>query len=65
MLRKTGRLYHAPLDCVEEIKSSFHNVQPLVSMTVKKEPGLVLDVEERAYLQLEGFTVIGLPQLDL
>ena len=37
----------------------------LVSMTVKKEPGLVLDVEERAHLQLEGFTVIGLVQLDL
>ena len=50
---------------VQEIKSSFHNFQPLVSMTVKKEPGLVLDVEKRAYLQLEGFTVIGLAQLDL
>ena len=51
--------------CVQEIKSSFHNVQPLVSMKVKKEPGLVLDVEERAHSQLEGFAVIGLAQLDL
>ena len=50
--------------CVQEIKSSFHNVQPLASTTVKKEPGLVLDVEERAHLQLEGFTVIGIAQLD-
>ena len=50
---------------MQEIKSSFHNVQPLVSMKVKKEPGLVLDVEERAHSQLEGFAVIGLAQLDL
>ena len=49
---------------MQEIKSSFHNVQPLASMTVKKEPGLVLDVEERAHLQLEGFTVFGIAQLD-
>ena len=34
---------------MQEIKSSFHNVQILVSMRVKKEPGLVLDVEERAH----------------
>ena len=46
-------------------KSSFNNVQPLVTMTVKKEPGLVLDEEERTHLQLEGFTVIGLAQLNL
>ena len=51
--------------CVQEIKSSFHNVQSLVIMTVKIEPGLVLDVEERAHLQLERFTVIDLAQLDL
>ena len=51
--------------CVQEIKSSFHNVQPLVSMKVKKEPGLVLDVEQRAHSQLEGLAVIGLAQLDL
>ena len=34
---------------MQEIKSSFHNVQTLVSMRVKKEPGLVLDAEERAH----------------
>ena len=38
------------MKCVQEIKCSFPNFQLLVSMTVKKEPGLVLDV---------GFTVIG------
>ena len=57
--------FYAGRKCVQEIKSSFHNVQPLVIMAVKKEPGLVLDVEERAHLQLQGFTVIGLAQLDL
>ena len=50
--------------CVQEIKKYF-NVHPLVRMTVKKEPGLVLYVQERAHLHLEGFTVIGLAQLDL
>ena len=49
--------------CVQEIKSSFHNAQPLVGMTVKKN--LDLDVEERVHLQLEEFIVIGLAQPDL
>ena len=43
-------------ECVQGIKSSFHKVQ---------ESGLFLDVEEHAHLQLEGFTVIGLAQLNL
>ena len=34
---------------MQEIKSSFHNVQTLVSMRVNKGPGLVLDVEEHAH----------------
>ena len=52
---------------VQEIKSSFHSVQPLVSMTVKKKKktGLVIDVEELVHLQLEGFTVTDLAQLHL
>ena len=56
MLRKATRLYHPPLDFAQvgnmckklKVRLTLFNL--IVSMTVKKEPGLVLDVEERVHL---------------
>eukprot|EP00794_Sanderia_malayensis_P013304 gene13304-14677_t len=52
--------------CVINIQSIFNNIHPLENTTVRKDP-LVgrLTNEEKANIQVEGFTVQGIPPIDL
>ncbi len=51
--------------CVTNIRSIFNNIRPLKNMTVRKDPllGRLTD-EEKANIQVEGFTVQGIPPID-
>lgn len=51
--------------CVQTMRSSLHNIRPLVELKVKKSPDVALSVEQRMNLQLEGFSIAGLTNIEL
>ena len=53
-------------NCVTNIRGIHNNIRPLQNMTVRKDPLLGrLTEEEKANIQIEGFTVQGIPPIDL
>ena len=51
--------------CVQNITSSFTNIRPMLETQLKRQPASQLTVDQQGRLQVEGFTVSGLPPLNL
>ena len=50
--------------CVTNITSTVTNVRPLIDFQVYKDPLIKLPREQRANIQVEGFTIVGADPID-
>ena len=51
-------------NCVSNITPTLNNVRLLTDGQVHKDPPVVLSREQRANIQVEGFTIVGAEPID-